>query len=138
MGYLSVQKPGLQITAGGNKRPLPTAGAAITGMATAGGSSWVSLLSPTSRTAASVILPECQSEPAPPGSQPFTVSPQMKRSSWSSPLPPLRVLFQQHRSPQHRTSAPVHKSFPLLLSSLHHLANTNSSFQTHLELSPAP
>lgn len=124
MGYLPVQKPGLQITSGGNKHPLPTAGAAITGMATAGGSSWVSLFSPTSRTAASVILPECQSEPAPPGSQPSTVSPQMKRSSWSSPLPPLHVLFQQHRQP----TAPHVCTSPQIISSAPFLP---SSFGKH-------
>ena len=124
MGYLSVRKPGLQSTSGGNKRPLPATGAAITGMATAGGSSWVSLLSPTSRTAASVILPECQSEPALPGSQPFTVSPQMERSSWSSPLPPPHVLFQWHRQP----TAPHVCSHPQIISSAPFLP---SSFGKH-------
>lgn len=33
-------------------------------------------------------FPECKSDPVPPGSEPFTVSPQIKSSLWSSPLPP--------------------------------------------------
>jgi hypothetical protein len=64
--------------------------------------------------------PECQSELALLSLEPFTISPS------------LYIWLQWHQACHEAPySVPVHKSFPLLFSSLYHLAN-NSSFQTHL------
>ena len=80
------------------------------------------------------------SEPAPHLSTPqsCTASSRMRRSVPSSPPRPLNVFLQQHQ----QTPAPPFCPHPPIISSATFLpsspANINSSFQTHLELSPTP
>lgn len=73
------------------------------------------------------------SEPVPPGSKPLPVSPPW-RGLRIPALPCPCMVFSSSIKQLHgrrHTSAPTHKSFPRLSSSLSHPANINSSFQIH-------
>lgn len=130
----------------GNTCPLTTTG--VRAKAVAQGSSWSHLLQPPSHTAAS-DLPRMPIRAGPTWSEPLPKSPQWRGlphlAQSPSLCPHLGGAFVSQPSPTHayffssikqphggcHTSAPTHKSFPLLSSPLSHPANINSYFQTH-------
>lgn len=91
-------------------------------------------LQPASHTATSGVLPRVPIGPVPPGSGP-ALCPHGQKGLHIPAAPSLArfvaVAPSRPRSGGH-TSAPTHRSFPQLVFSLSHLANINSSFQTHL------
>lgn len=112
----------------GNARPLTTTG--VRAKATAQDSSWSHLPQPPSHTAAS-DLPRMPVRACPTRSEPLPVSPPWRGLRIPALPCPCMVFSSSIKHGRRHTSAPTHKSFPRLSSSLSHPANINSSFQTH-------
>lgn len=121
-GYLSVQKPGRQISPRRNKCPPPITGATVRGVAAAG--LLLGLTSqPASHMATSVVFPRTPAHTCPAQTRALHRVPMDERSSRSSPPPPLHILLQQrqagHMAPHLCTHPPI-ISFALFLSSPPH------------------
>ena len=129
MGYLSAQKPGIWACS----PPLhpEVLHCILTGIWACPPTS--PPRSPSLHPHRDLSLPPNLSAP-----QSCTASSRMRRSVPSSPPRPLNVFLQQHQ----QTPAPPFCPHPPIISSATFLpsspANINSSFQTHLELSPTP
>lgn len=127
----------LQITCGVTCTPPPSAAATIRAEAIAWHSSWDSSWGFSRPTIPTLLpqgsSPECPLDPVPPGSGP-SLCPHGQSLRFAALTVPACFVPAAPSRPLGRrpTSAPAHKSFPLLFSSLHHPANINSSFQTHL------